>query len=67
MINKKYIYESWNENFLNLFIQEEKRIKQVIKEVNFSVDHIGSTAVKGCCGKGIIDILIGSKKKFFLK
>lgn len=49
----------YNQKFLRKFGREKKRILKVIKDCE--IHHIGSTAVPGLGGKGIIDIMIGIK------
>jgi GrpB-like predicted nucleotidyltransferase (UPF0157 family) len=46
----------FKKNFDKIFNAEKKKISEVIG--NFKIHHIGSTAVKGLGGKGIIDIMI---------
>lgn len=46
----------YDEVFPKLFQEEKERIKSVLPEAG--VRHIGSTAVPGLGGKGIIDILV---------
>jgi len=48
---------SYNQKFLEDFKKEKNRIFKSIK--NVEIHHIGSTAVPGLGGKGIIDIMIG--------
>lgn len=54
---KKYVYRPYETIFPELFAREKERILGIIhKEV--LVEHVGSTAVAGLGGKGIIDIAI---------
>ena len=46
----------YSKNFPKKFEKEKKKIFKVIG--NYEISHIGSTAVKGLGGKGIIDIMI---------
>ena len=46
----------YNKDFIKKFEKEKKRIVKIIK--NCEIEHIGSTAVPGLGGKGIIDIMI---------
>ncbi len=48
-----YLY---TQEFKEIFEKEKKRIKKVL--LNNAIHHIGSTAIPGVGGKGIIDILI---------
>lgn len=47
----------YNLKFPEIFKKEREKISKVIK--NCEIHHIGSTAVPGLGGKGIIDIMIG--------
>jgi GrpB-like predicted nucleotidyltransferase (UPF0157 family) len=51
------IYKS-DKNYQRLFIDEKNWIKSLLGK-NYTIEHIGSTAVPGLDGKGVIDILIG--------
>lgn len=57
-ISKVKIYP-YRQNFPKLFDQEKERILEALG--NYELQHIGSTAVPGLAGKGIIDILIAVK------
>jgi len=50
---------SYNENFIKKFEREKKRIIKIVKACE--IKHIGSTAIPGLGGKGIIDMMIGIK------
>lgn len=54
-ISKVKIY-SYHQNFPKLFEKEKEIILKTIGD--YELQHIGSTAVPGLAGKGIIDILI---------
>jgi len=47
----------YNKKFKERFQKEKKKISKLIKDCE--VHHIGSTAISGLGGKGIIDIMIG--------
>jgi len=49
----------YNKKFKERFENERKRILKIIK--NCEIHHVGSTAIPGLGGKGIIDIMIGIK------
>lgn len=57
----KYSYRPYKFEFPQIYEKEEKLIKKTIKG-DYQIEHIGSTAVAGLGGKGIIDIMIGTKK-----
>lgn len=59
---KKYVFKPYSETFPQLFEKEKKRILSVIGS-NCLIEHVGSTAVPGLGGKGIIDIAIAVDKK----
>lgn len=59
---KKYVFKPYNENFPEFFDNEKKRIAALL-ESDAVIEHIGSTAVPGLGGKGIIDIAITVKKE----
>lgn len=53
---KKYVFKSYNPSFPLLFEQEKRRIEKILRGAH--IEHVGSTAVLGLGGKGIIDIAI---------
>lgn len=59
---KKYEFKPYNSKFPKLFEEEKNRLAQFLKG-NYLIEHIGSTAVPGLGGKGIIDIMIAVPKK----
>ncbi len=61
MSKKKYVFKPYDSDFPKLFQNEHKRI-QAASLLPLSIEHIGSTAVEGLGGKGIIDILIKAPK-----
>ncbi len=66
---KKYVYKPYSEIFPVLFTKEKERIIANVISI-LSIEHIGSTAVPGLGGKGIIDIAIAVQKEdmdFILK
>ncbi len=58
---KKYIFKPYNDLFPSLFFKEKERIACRLPK-GVSIEHIGSTAVPGLGGKGIIDIAIAVDK-----
>lgn len=58
---KKYIFRQYSLVFPNLFSKEKDRILSHVKN-NISIEHVGSTAIPGLGGKGIIDIAIAVDK-----
>lgn len=59
---KKYVFKSYSKNFPELYQKEKERIVSNLK-VPLVIEHIGSTAIPGLGGKGIIDIGIATDKK----
>lgn len=59
---KKYVFKPYSHIFPILFEKEKKRIEANLK-LQFVIEHIGSTAVPGLGGKGIIDIAIAVDKQ----
>ena len=58
---KVYKFRKYEKIFPSLYNNEKKRISRVIPK-NSLIEHIGSTAVSGLPGKGIIDIMISCSK-----
>jgi len=54
---KKLKISPYDKEFKKKFEKEKKRISKIIKDCE--IHHIGSTAISGLGGKGIIDIMIG--------
>ncbi|MCX6991364.1 MAG: GrpB family protein [Chlamydiae bacterium] len=59
---KKYVFKPYSEIFPELFLREKERISSHINST-LSIEHVGSTAIPGLGGKGIIDIAIAVPKK----
>ena len=59
---KKYVFKPYSHIFPKLFAAEKKRIAAAI-ENSAMIEHIGSSAVPGLGGKGIIDIAIAVDKQ----
>ena len=57
---EKYIFRKYEKLFKNLFQKEKKKIVKALGD-KISVEHVGSTAIEGLGGKGIIDIIVGIK------
>ncbi|MBS0653154.1 MAG: GrpB family protein [Verrucomicrobia bacterium] len=58
---KKYVYKAYDTLFIELFQKEKERISTHVPHI-LAIEHVGSTAVPGLGGKGIIDIAIGTEK-----
>ncbi len=59
--SNKYIFDPYDEIFPALFQKEKTRILSQVNNV-LQIEHVGSTAVPGLDGKGIIDIGILTEK-----
>lgn len=58
----KYVYIPYNKKFSELFNREKARLLGPLAHKCLDIQHIGSTAVPGLGGKGIIDIAIAVEK-----
>ncbi|MBA4124973.1 MAG: GrpB family protein [Acidobacteria bacterium] len=54
--------EPHSEQWLQLFTDEAARIRETIGEVSASIEHIGSTSIRGIAAKPIVDIAVGVEK-----
>ncbi len=61
MKDNKYFYQPYNDNFRQLYREEELKLRNILGN-NIIIEHCGSTAIPGLGGQGIIDILLGSKE-----
>ena len=59
---QKYKFREYNKNYLLLYKKEERKLRQILTKSSV-IKHVGSTAVPGLGGKGIIDIVIFIPKK----
>lgn len=59
---KKYVFKSYSKIFPELFDKEKQRIAPHLKKA-LAIEHVGSSAVPGLGGKGIIDIAIAVEKE----
>ena len=48
-------YQLWEEKFYN----EKRKLENIFYNEEFTIEHVGSTAVKGLSAKPIVDIAIG--------
>ena len=51
--------ENYDPRWPLYFAEEKERLVKAAGAIPVSVEHVGSTAIKGMCAKPIIDILIG--------
>jgi len=61
-MKEKYIFRGHGKNFSNLYKRERVKLRKILIK-DAKIEHIGSTAVPGLGGKGIIDIIISVNKK----
>ncbi|MGM5488821.1 MAG: GrpB family protein [Nanobdellota archaeon] len=54
----KYIYTEYDASYPELFKKEKENLQARLPDI--PIEHVGSTAIPGLGGKGIIDIMIGS-------
>lgn len=59
---EKYRFRPYSKNFPLLYRKELAKLRRILPK-NTIVEHVGSTAVKGLKGKGLIDIVIAVPKK----
>lgn len=59
---QKYVYKPYSKIFPELFQKERARISVSLKNA-LAIEHVGSTAIPGLGGKGIIDIAIAVAKE----
>jgi GrpB-like predicted nucleotidyltransferase (UPF0157 family) len=58
---EKYRFRRYSEKFRHLYRRESDKLKLLLPK-NAKIEHVGSTAVNGLRGKGIVDILIAVNK-----
>lgn len=58
---KKYEFKPYNPAFVKFFEKEKERLSSFLSG-DYKIEHIGSTAIPGLGGKGIIDIMIAVPK-----
>lgn len=63
-LKDKYIFRPYSPLFPKLFASEKERLQNSLGE-DIRIEHVGSTAVPGLGGKGVIDILaVGPKENW---
>lgn len=55
---RKYEVLPYDKNWVRLFGDEEKKIKEIFSDCVVGIEHVGSTSVSGMSGKPTIDILV---------
>lgn len=51
--------DKYNSDWKLEYLKEEKILKDILKDYDVDIQHIGSTSIVGCSAKPIIDIAIG--------
>ncbi len=54
----KSVFQSYEDEYPEFFLLEKTRLHLALGP-NFAIEHVGSTAVPGLGGKGILDVVIG--------
>ncbi len=58
----KYKFRKYRKEYLSLFLVEKRELEKILPK-NVLIEHVGSTAVSGLGGKGLIDIAIALPKR----
>jgi len=58
---QKYVFRKYNHEYQDFFASEKKTLTKTLGSM-VKIEHIGSTAVPGLGGKGILDLVIGVPK-----
>ncbi len=62
---KKYSFNKYSDRYRRFFHTEKNRLRKIFLKAD--IEHVGSSAVIGLGGKGIIDIAVSVPKKDILK
>lgn len=54
---QKYVFNEYDKIYKKYFEEEKKKLQKLLAKAR--IEHVGSTAVPGLGGKGIVDILVG--------
>jgi GrpB-like predicted nucleotidyltransferase (UPF0157 family) len=61
---EKYKFKPFSKDFLHTFADEKKLLSKALKGIKGTlIEHVGSTAIHGLGGKGIVDVLVFVPKK----
>lgn len=58
-MDKSVVIDDYNEDWELIYKQEERAIKELLGDKAISIEHIGSTSIKGLGSKPIIDFMVG--------
>ena len=48
--------EKYNPKWKDMYLEEEKKLKEMFGDLALAIEHIGSTSIEGLSAKPIIDI-----------
>ena len=51
--------EKYNPKWKDMYLEEEKKLKEMFGDLALAIEHIGSTSIEGLSAKPIIDIAVG--------
>lgn len=51
--------EKYNPKWKDMYLEEEKELKEMFGDLALAIEHIGSTSIEGLSAKPIIDIAVG--------
>lgn len=51
--------EEYNPKWKDMYLEEEKKLKEMFGDLALAIEHIGSTSIEGLSAKPIIDIAVG--------
>ncbi len=63
---QKYVFKKYNPEYRVFFNSEKKKIAKALGSTA-KIEHVGSTAITGLGGKGILDIAVGIPSSNFVK
>jgi GrpB-like predicted nucleotidyltransferase (UPF0157 family) len=58
---QKYLFRKYNPGYQTFFTNEKNNLVKILGS-SVKIEHIGSTAIPGLGGKGILDIVVGISK-----
>ena len=56
------VLENYNKNWKSMYEEEEKKLKDLLKDNILEIKHVGSTSIEGLCAKPVIDIMVTVNK-----
>lgn len=55
---EKYIFREYDPKYRDFFLKERGKLEKLL-DSGVKIEHVGSTAIEGLGGKGLVDILVG--------